>query len=398
MTSSHRRPGTQKRFWVLLFALTYGSFEALCIAGLILLDRIDGAAVAVQPRFELRARPRSRIPQILRGEAAYYPHSPTLGWTIKPGGRWKIYRANSQGIRADTDYSALPSPGVIRIAAFGDSFVHGNEVGNSYTWPAILNQLDERLEVLNFGVGAYGLDQSFLRYQQDAVHFSPHIVVIGFMSENIHRSVNTFPPFYVPEIFEPRSKPRFLIDGNSLALLENPLAKPAEYRKLLSDDASLIDRLGENDFYYQTRYRPGPLFFLPSARLFRFLASSLSSERILVRGAYNPRSEAFRVTTRIFSEFYQTAIEDRSRPIVAIFPNKSDWVRVRESASRVYAPLLTYLEAEQMRTVDVLECLHAADPREVQFLPGGHYSPRTNRVVARCIHGALERGGLLGDF
>ena len=277
----------------------------------------------------------------------------------------------------------------------------------------ILNELDTRLEVPNFGVGAYGLDQSFLRYQQDAVDFSPHIVVIGFMSENIHRSVNTFPPFYVPEIFEPRSKPRFRIDGNSLVLLENPLARPEEYRKLLSDDASLIERLGENDFYYQTRYRPGPFFFLPSARLLRFLASSLSSERILVRGAYNPRSEAFRVTTRIFSEFYETAIEHRSSPIVAIFPRKSDLVRVRESASRVYAPLLTYLESEQIRTIDVLECLHAADPirtidvleclhaadpRAVQFLPGGHYAPRTNRVVARCIYGALEQGGLLDDF
>ncbi len=110
----------------------------------------------------------------------------------------------------------------------------------------ILNELDTRLEVPNFGVGAYGLDQSFLRYQQDAVDFSPHIVVIGFMSEN--------------------------------------------------------------------------------------------------------------------------------------------------------APLLTYLEANQMQYIDVLDWLFAADPRAVQFLPGGHYAPRTHRVVARCIHGALERGGLLDDF
>ena len=395
MTSSHRLPGNQKIFWVLLFVLAYAGFEFLCITGLILLNRIGGVSVAVRPRFELGDRPRSRIPSILRGEAAYYPHSPTLGWTIKPGGRWKIYGANSQGFRADTDYTALPSPGTLRIAAFGDSFVHGSEVGNPYTWPAILGEMDPRLEVLNFGVGAYGLDQSFLRYQQDAVRFSPHVVLIGFMSENIHRSVNTFPPFYVPEIFEPRSKPRFLLDGDSLLLLENPLAKREEYRRLFKDDPSLIESLGEHDFYYQTRYRPGPFFFLPSARLFRFLANALSSERILADGVYNSRSEAFRVTTRIFSEFYQRAIEHRSQPIVVLFPRESDLIRFRESASRVYAPLLTYLESKQMRTVDVLECLQVADPKLIHFLRGGHYAPRTNRVVARCIHDALERVGML---
>ena len=54
-----------------------------------------------------------------------------LGWTVKPSGHSEEYRANSEGIRSDVSYSDAPAPGVLRIATFGDSFTHGDEVANA---------------------------------------------------------------------------------------------------------------------------------------------------------------------------------------------------------------------------------------------------------------------------
>jgi hypothetical protein len=379
----------RKPFWLLMLTFTYACVESICFVGLLVLDRDKNAAVAVRPRFQLPETTRDHIHLIVNPQGMYYQLSPTLGWTVRPGARALLYRANSQGIRGDEDYTPTVPGGVIRIAAFGDSFVHGNEVTNSHTWPAILDRRDPRLEVLNFGVGAYGLDQAYLRYEHDGARFHPHVVMIGFMSENIHRSVNTFRPFYTPQESNPRSKPRFLLDGDDLVLLENPLSTRTDYRELVEHEHSVIESLGEHDFYYQARYGPGRLFFLPSARLLYFVRNLFSRDRIIVDDSYNPRSEAFQVTTRLFVRFYDAALERDSLPIVVVFPDRRDLRRFGESRSKVYEPLLEFFRGEGLRYVDVLRCFGDAAPRPIEFLKGGHYAPSTNGIVADCLRDHL---------
>ena len=51
------------------------------------------------------------------------------------------------------------------------------------------------IEALNFGVGGFGLDQAYLRYLEDGIQYNSHIVLIGFMSENIYRNVIPIVPF-----------------------------------------------------------------------------------------------------------------------------------------------------------------------------------------------------------
>ena len=67
-----------------------------------------------------------------------------------------------------------------------------------------------QVELLNYGVPAYGLDQAYLRYLKVGAQYHPNIVFIGYMTENFERDVNVFRPFYgngYPDwIF---SKPRF---------------------------------------------------------------------------------------------------------------------------------------------------------------------------------------------
>ena len=51
---------------------------------------------------------------------------------------------------------------------------------------------------MNFGVGGFGLDQAYLRYQKMIREFELPTVLLGFMPENMSRHVNTYRPFYFP--------------------------------------------------------------------------------------------------------------------------------------------------------------------------------------------------------
>ncbi|PON10878.1 hypothetical protein C2W62_47755 [Candidatus Entotheonella serta] len=121
-------------------------------------------------------------------------------------------------MRGDHNYEKVPSPHRIRISTFGDSFTHGDGVYNHETWQEKLNSLHHKLEVLNFGVPGFGLDQAFLRFQHDGIEFTSNIVFIGFMSADIRRGVNTYRPFALAHTGLPLSKPRFIIEDDQLVL------------------------------------------------------------------------------------------------------------------------------------------------------------------------------------
>src|SRR6185312_6104743 len=101
-----------------------------------------------------------------------------LGW-IAP----KLFR-ETNGARISPDNPSSPAC----LSLYGDSFVFGVEVSNTAAWG---NQLAKKLncKVLNFGVGAYGTDQAYLRFMANSNDPSG-VVVLGILSENIVRNVN----------------------------------------------------------------------------------------------------------------------------------------------------------------------------------------------------------------
>jgi hypothetical protein len=384
--------------WAALAALTWVAIEALCAGALAALAHLRGVEVPSARPFRLAAAPRARLERILAGREPYYPFDAELGWTVQPNGRLPLYRANSQGIRADVDYAPEPPPGVLRIAAFGDSFVHGTEVENAETWPARLAALRPGLEVLNFGVGGYGIDQAYLRWRRDGRPFSPHVVLIGFMTEDVHRSVNRFRPFQAPRHLEPRAKPRFALRQGELVLLPNPLPDLAAYRELLAHEPEVIERIGQDDAFYEALWKPGRLAALPSARILRFARQALSPTRTMVDGRINPRSEAFAVTARVLETFHDEALAEGSLPLVVLLPERGDFERRSGGLPDAVAPLRERLEEAGIATLDALDCFEQPRRlRAVVFMKGGHYGAPTNRVVARCVFEFLGRRGWLSE-
>ena len=259
-------------YWCYLYSMYSLSFVRFL--GLELLKRVRHLEYNPVLTSSLSPVSTKTLQDLIAGKTTYLLHSPALGWTIKPNGYWdNLYRANSQGIRADNDYQFYPDNNKIRIATFGDSFTHGEEVKNDDTWQEQLNRLVHNLEVINFGVGGYGLDQSFLRYKTEGKIYHPHIVLIGFMQENINRTVNVFRPFYTEGL--PLTKPRFILQDDALILLPNPLTDLTAYKKLLNNPAPLLSQFGENDFHFSVRVKASFLDFSPSFRIIKLIYQTL---------------------------------------------------------------------------------------------------------------------------
>ena len=142
-----------------------------------------------------------------------------------------------------------------RIAVFGDSFTHGDEVGPSETWPEALGgQLEVaglEVAVLNFGTSAYGMDQMLLRAERELERVPARDAVLAFISWDIERNLSVYWKFLVPQGGLALTKPRFRLcdPGPScpggLELLPNPLRGADQLDRLR--DPRFLAELAEFD-------------------------------------------------------------------------------------------------------------------------------------------------------
>ena len=379
--------------WAVLIVLMWAGLELAMGAGLFVLGRLAGVRTKSLAVSSIPDRHRRDLGRLLADDLDYVTYSAALGWTIKPGGRGDLYRANAQGIRADREFARIPPPGTLRLAAFGDSFTHGDEVANEDTWQEILMRAHPGVEAMNFGVGAYGLDQAFLRYQRFGADYGARIVLIGFMPENLFRHVNVYRPFYVPNSGLALAKPRYELDQDRLVLVENPMRDLAGYRELLAHPERELPRLGAHDLFFQVRPHEGGLD-LPLMRVVKSVRWAWVDWRLGVSGgSYDTRGEPFQVTAALVEAFAATVSRNGSLPIAVVYPRRRDVERFRRDGSRHYAALIDHCRTRGIRVIDLVESLGSGGAR-LDALMSRHYTAAGNRVVADAIWGYLEREGL----
>lgn len=339
---------------------------------------------------------RTVLEDLLAGRPSLFQHDAALGWTLRPGFRNELCTIDVEGRRRESQRPRPTAP-ALRVATFGDSFTFGGDVADRYAYPEVLARLDAGLEVANYGVPAYGLDQAFLRYQREGRAWHPRVVIVGFMSENIFRTVSVYRPFYTPTTLVPLAKPRYLPGEPEPRLLANPLPRLDDYRRLLERPAETLAELGRNDFYYRTRPRASPLDRSATVRLVKLARERWGPDREIVRnGYYNTDGEAFRVTAGLLTVFYELALHDGAQPVILIFPEASDLARWRSERTKRYAPLLQFLAAKGYRVVDAMAALDAAgsDRPAAELIPG-HLSPLGNQLVAEYLLKRLREFGLV---
>ncbi len=92
------------------------------------------------------------------------------------------------------------------------------------TWEAQLSR-QEGFGVLNFGVGNYGVDQGFIRYEGMTLPDTVKVIVMGFVPETICR-IQSYWKHYLEFGNTFAFKPRFILDPKGrLTLLENCMQK-----------------------------------------------------------------------------------------------------------------------------------------------------------------------------
>ncbi|GKS64581.1 hypothetical protein YTPLAS72_18850 [Nitrospira sp.] len=138
-------------------------------------DHLDGEAfghVVLHPRSWEKAIQSLRIEKE-RGDHSHghLTSDDQMGWTVAPDrcNSNGLYCSSSEGIRAPQKGVSFPKvQGRQEIALVGDSFTFGEEVSYEETWGHQLDQmLGDEFQVLNFGVGGYGVGQAFVRYETE---------------------------------------------------------------------------------------------------------------------------------------------------------------------------------------------------------------------------------------
>jgi hypothetical protein len=328
-----------------------------------------------------------------------------LGWRPTPGySDGKSDHINAQGLRSTKEYPDAPGPDVLRIAVFGDSFVYGNEVATKQAWPSIIESLHPTLEVLNYGVSAYGTDQAYLRYITEGSDLAPDIVVMGFFLDDLVRLVNVYRGFLSRNEW-PLPKPRYRLgEDGRVEFVPNPLP-PDVFRQFASDPSRLLE-LGPLDHWYRRFEFENPIYdFSAIVRLitqlsYRFYERHLDPDRPILRPrpwpvekrtrwTLNRQSEAYVLQLHIFESFVREARTRGALPIIVFLPSRGELRATLKYASRpIYAPLV-----KDTRKLDVLtlDCTDAftnsgknVDP-DGFFEEQGHYSSKGNGVVARWL-------------
>ncbi len=367
----------------------YLMVEGVSLAGLQILRKVRGISYFPAASTLAPEAITNLDAFIARGTGAQASMDAILGWVPPPSPE-----KNRAGMRDNREYDPQPEPGILRISAFGDSFTYGADVELGENWAKRISAMNPAIEVLNYGVAAYGLDQSYLRYLQLGTAYHPHVVFIGYMTENLARNVNVYRGFYTngyrSTIF---SKPRFRVENGVLTLLPNPLTTVEDYRRFRNNQEEVLRELGRNDYYFVSQYAAGPLDFSPSLRLGKLVAARFrKASQIPVftnDGRYEQRSEAYEVTLRIFDAFYRKVLENGALPIIVVLPDTNDQQRSRDGETRRYAPLLDYFRARGYRYIDALGAIEPVQQRytmrDLSIKKWGHYSTLGNDIVARYI-------------
>ena len=231
------------------------------------------------------------------------------------------------------------------VALYGDSFTFGSGIAATDTWGA---EVARRLgcRVANYGVGAYGTDQAFLRFRHG--DDDAPIAVLAHQAENVMRNVNQLRNLIYPHD-GPLLKPRFVLDDTGpqrpvLRLIPRPAFTSREL-------ATVVERPGRllSHEYFVPGGVSGTVRAAPPYTVALIRALGHFRVRATLRGEpshlafYNADhpSGALHVTAAILERFAAEAIDRGNAGVVVILPTADDVVYFRDHGQWPYAALVS---------------------------------------------------------
>ena len=184
-----------------------------------------------------------------------YDHD--LGWEPRPNTKKNesygfkktgTLTFDENGLRDDPNKYARETDFVI----FGDSYALSRQVSSEETIGHILgNKLNGYIP--NYGVGNYGIDQSFQRYIKYKKNLSHKKIILIIVPETIVRMNTIWRHFHeTGNIFGFKGK--FFVENHRLNYQENPIKKFGDYEKYLTKKITKNNLL-KNDPMFECRFR-----------------------------------------------------------------------------------------------------------------------------------------------
>lgn len=320
----------------------------------------------------------------------------SLGWAPEPSSvsRDKLYKYNSDGIRTENishEFTEKPEKGVLRIAVFGDSFVHGNEAEYDETlcyWlENKLNDAGIKTEVMNFGVPGYGMDQAFLRWEKSGKQFSPQIVIFGFQAENTKRNLNVLRPLYCPEGGLPFSKPRFVLENKSLKLVNSPAPSPSALYSIIGHlkDWDMIkyehwfNAIGAETLLFRSKLI-SLLSYLWDKSIFGRM-KSYDEDKLF----YSINDGPAKLALWILNDFKYDVQQGNHEFYIVHLPTKDDLELMLSGKDLSYKGVLASVKGIFGLIDPADELLKAAMSDGIGSLYNNHYSSKANEIIAGKI-------------
>ena len=379
----------RKTFWVpvaanalaLLACLVFGEVSLRLAAQPDALGLRVGGVTLLPYDWRAFARDNLSILERTRSDHSFYVEDAVLGWTIAPDrdAADGIHKSSAEGLRTMNRGTDLRSQQAQhRVALFGDSFTFGEDVPFEQSWGHFLEaHTSPGTQVLNFGVDGYGLDQAYLRFRREVNKWTPDATVLAFIQDDLYRSVGVY-PFFRLTWQRPFSKPRFILNGTELKLLNVPNIPPDQiFRK---SSAVELPFLQYDANFQPTAYGWEP-HFLYGAYLARFIAAKFP--RWSPPGPDTGDEMALQLASRLIKEFVAAAHSEQTVPIVIYLPSRNDFDGTGPVLERQLRKLLSI---ENIELEDTTDCVRSHVSRTELFLEGRpHYSSAGNAAVAKCV-------------
>jgi len=174
-----------------------------------------------------------------------------LGWDKKKNrknfdlidGKKISYSIDQNGYRKSS-YSKK----INTITTFGDSYTFCRQVKNSQTWQELISKNKNEF-VSNYGVGNYGLDQSYLKFKKTKINKNSKIIIFSFVPETICRIQSAWKNYL--EFGNIHGfKPFCILKNNRLIIKKNPLKSFHKFNNL----QNIINYTKRIDRFYKEKY------------------------------------------------------------------------------------------------------------------------------------------------
>ena len=347
---------------------------------------------------------------------------PELGWVRKSNTshdetgkfgktNWTI---NQFCARTNPNFDNLES----NTSCYGDSFTFSRQVNDDETWVHYLSEFTNS-NVVNFGVGNYGVDQALLRLKREFPKHPTKIVIMGVVPETICRIVSVWKHYYeYGNTFG--FKPRFILKNNRLNLIENLIDGKDKFEKY----QNYLEDINRYDFFYKNKFLKEKISFPYCITILKNLRRNFgiinwvqkinqrkknnfdctdiewNTMKIIMKINLDWRVKLFQdnetceLLKQILVEYANYGKKQNFKPVFIFLPQKDDILFIKKNFNFYHNFVNELKKIENLFCIDITKDMINIKEIDRMFSDnneyGGHYSKDGNQKVAELIFNELK--------